>query len=368
MPLSAATGLMRRRTGSKHRRLASSVLVALVAIAGCASTPGSVSPTASATPSPTPQPVAVPLVCAGRLNAQGADVTTAAELERAATFRREMGFPSDDAHVRVMACRVDANLEDIPLTVEELRELERRTRVGHAINEIVQPYAGKHAAEFGGIYIDNRRGGVVTVLWTANLPKHEAAIRALLDSDAAIAFRQVRWSEMELGHLQERIGADRAWFGAIQAALQTTSINVQENIVEIGISSANPDASALIIAHFAAPAGMMRVISDGTGVALLPWATVNGRVITAGGTAPGENNFRIEERPGGPPGTCGGDEGLTLVEPTGGFELRCQVGVRIIRATDADVQPPRILGESRVEVPAEGVVFVEIIIDRHPQP
>jgi hypothetical protein len=270
MPLSPATRLVGPRTGIRRRLTSRAlvVLVALGAVAGCASAPEPVLLTASATPastaSPTQQPLAVSLACAGRRNTQGVDVTTPAELERAATFRHDMGFPSDAAHVREMACRLDADLEDIPLTVAELRELERRTRAGHAINDIVQPYAARHAAEFGGIYIDNRHGGVVAVLWTANLPKHEAAIRARLGPNASVDFRLVRWSEMELAHVQDIIAADTAWFATVPAALETTSINVQENTVDVHISRSNPGAAALIVAHFAAPAGMIRVIAGGT--------------------------------------------------------------------------------------------------------
>jgi len=357
MTLSPATEWMRRR-------FAPAALVALVAVGGCATTPppGSPSPSAAASPEP------VALACAGRLNAQGIDVTTPAELEHAATFRRDMGLPSGDALVREMACRADVDLTEIPLTVEEVRELERRTRVGHEINEIVQPYGNRHQAEFGGLYIDQSRGGVVTILWTAHVPEHEAAIRALVDPDAPVAFRQVRWSEAELLELQGRISAEWDWFSLVQAAAQETSVNVQENVVEVGISSANPDAPRLITAHFAAPAGMIRVISDGTGAALLPWATVHGRVVTADGNAPGENSLVIQERPGGPPGSCGSNEGFTAVQPTGEFEHRCQVGIRILQVIDGGATPSPVLGESRVEVPADGVVFVEIVIDREPQP
>jgi hypothetical protein len=345
---------------SVRRPLAPAVLVLLVAVAGCASGPQIASPSPSPSPSSlaaSPEFVALP--CAGRLNAQGVDVTTTAELERAARFRWEMGFPSDSAIVREMACRSDANLEDIPLAEEELRELERRTRVGHEINDIVQAYANRYPAEYGGIYIDQRRGGVVTILWTAHLAEHESAIRALLDPDPPIALLQVRWPKTELGRLQDKIAADREWFTSIHAALQTTGINVQENLLEIGISSTNPDAPGLIIAHFAAPAGVIRVVSD-------TWATVKGRVVRPDGSAPGENNFRIGEDTGGQLGGCWGGETVAPlgVQPSGQFEVRCPAGVRVLQVIDADAQPPEVLGEARVDVPVDGVVFVEVVIDR----
>jgi hypothetical protein len=345
-------------------------IVALLVSACGAPAPRSASvPTALDEPSVSIEPAAVQ--CPGWINAQGLDPTTPEQLQNALRFRREMGLASGIDVVRQMACRKDANVDfGVPLTAAELAEFERRTREGHAIQNIVQPYADQHGDEFGGLYIDQSRGGVVTVLWTAHLPQHEAAIRSKVNPDAAVAFRQVRWSERVLRALQDRISSDWDWFRNIPASPQSVGVDVFTNAVVVEISSANPGAAALIVAHYGMADGMIRVESDGTGAALLPSGTVRGLVVRRDGQPLGDSgSLSLQERPGGPPGSCGGGDIGFGVGEDGQFEYPCTVGVRIIQVAELRNTPPnRVLGEARVEIAAGAVVFVQIQIDPPGQP
>jgi hypothetical protein len=272
-----------------------------------------------------------------------------------------------------MACRKDANTDfGVPLSAAELQEFERRQRTTRAVQSIVEGYAARHPGEFAGMSVDQSRGVVVVVLWTGHLAEHEAALRAKLAPDAAIEFRQARWSERELRALQDKIVRnDEAWFAGIGASPQRVGVDIRENAVVIGISSANPDAAALIIAHYGMPDGMIRVESDGTGAALLPWGTVKGRVILANGKPPaGPFQLLLFGEAGPDPGTCGGGDIGFGVMPDATFEYACQVGRREIQIWDtgAGDPPHRIVGSATVVVPADDVVFVEIVIDQPARP
>jgi hypothetical protein len=136
------------------------------------------------------------------------------------------------------------------------------------------------------------------------------------------------------------------------------------NVVTVGISSANPNAGALIVAHYGAPQGMIEVESDGTGAALLPWGNVKGTVVTKDGRAPGSNSFSVQQAPGGPPGSCGGgDVGFGVAE-NGQFEYPCQIGTRTIQV----VEGGKVFGEVRVAFVADGTSVVRIVVDEVPQP
>lgn len=275
--------------------------------------------------------------------------------------RAEYGLRRDLAWVRLVAADPRASTAfGFPMLPEEEQSLFARHDPAEAVQRVLMGYG--HKDELGGLYIDNALGGIVVVLWTGNIETHAAAIRALLPECHPVIFRQVRWSEAELRQWQDRISSDRNWFAQIPAAPQGFGADIIDNVVTVDISSANPNAAAIIVAHYAAPPGMIRVQSDGTGAALLPWGTVKGRVLTAEGKTPGSNDLMVEQAPGGVPGSCGGgDVGFGVLE-NGTFEYPCQVGPRTIQLLDwiPDGAPHPVVAESTVVVPADGEVFVEI--------
>jgi hypothetical protein len=308
--------------------------------------------------------------CAGHINKQGLDPTTPDQIQAAIRFRRDNGLPADVAYVLAMACVPDANVDfGVPLSPAEIAEFQRRGQTVDAILPAVQAYADSHGDEFGGLYIDSTRGGVLTVLWTGRVQEHLAALRALVHPDAPIAVRQVRWTERELTRLQARIAGDWDWFRAIPAAPRGVGVDTIGNVVEVSISSANPAASDMIVAHYGMPPGMIVVDSDGTGAALLPWGTVKGLVVTKNGKPPGPNNLMVQQAVGGVPGECGGgDVGFGVLED-GHFQYPCQVGVRVIEIVQlSDPPPDRVLGSGRVTVKANVDAVLRIVIDEPTQP
>jgi hypothetical protein len=284
--------------------------------------------------------------------------------------RREYGLRRDIPWVRLVAADPRASTAfGIPLLPEEEESLFARNGLPDPVQAALSRYG--HTAEFGGIYIDNALGGVVVVLWTGNVEAHAAAIRAELPPCHPVIFRQVRWSEAFLRDWQDRIGADLHWMAAIGAEPQGVGADITRGVVTIDVSSANPDVAALIVTHYGAPHGLLEVVSDGTGAALLPWGTVNGLVVTRDGKPPGDRAILgIFDAIGGDPGHCGGGDIGFGPLPDGTFKYPCQVGDRIIEIWDlgAGKDPHPIVGRARVVVPAGGEVFVRIVIDEPAQP
>jgi hypothetical protein len=111
---------------------------------------------------------------------------------------------------------------------------------------------------------------------------------------------------------------------------------------------------------------MLIVVSDGTGAALIPIATIRGVVVTAEGGAPGDNTFLVVTRGPGP-GHCGGDvdEMAHGVGAAGAFEILCAAGTWTIAIQDAPIAAPNgvDLGHVDVVVPQGGVLNVLITLD-----
>jgi hypothetical protein len=242
----------------------------------------------------------------------------------------------------------------------ETASLFARNELPDAVRAALDGYG--HTDEFGGLYIDHAQGGVVVVLWTTNPAIPEAAIRPELPACHPVQFRQVRWSEKELRTWQDRITADMDWMAGIDAKATGVGVRIIDNTVGIEVSSANPDAARLILAHYAAPDGVIQVVSDGTGAFLLPSGTVLGRVLLADGSAPGPNDLMLDAgSPDDPPGWCGGgDIGYGVVED-GRIEFPCKAGRRTILVKDwtADGKHP-VIASLVVDVPANDEVEVEI--------
>jgi hypothetical protein len=354
-------------------------LAALVALAtvlaGCSVAPESLAspgPSASSVavlPAPLPTPDGCPELPAEPAPAEVLPADLDEATRAAIKGRAEYGLRRDLPWVRLVAADPRASTAfGFPLLPEEEQSLFARHDPAEAVQRVLMAYG--HEDELGGLYIDNALGGTVVVLWTANIEAHAATIRARLPECHPVIFKGVRWSEAELRRWQDKISADWAWMATIPADPRGVGADTARNVVTVDISSANPNAAAIIVAHYNAPPGMIRVLSDGTGAALLPSGTVKGVVVRRDGKRLGDvGSLMIQEAPGGPPGWCGaGDIGFGVM-PNGAFEYPCKVGRRVIQVAELGNElPHKVLGEARVDVPANGVVFVRIEIDPPAQP
>jgi hypothetical protein len=332
-----------------HRSTVTRLAVALtlvVFLAACAS-PSPASPGAD-----DPDPSAPP---------PAAEATLAPEILEAIAFRESMGLRSDAAWAQAVAANPNAVMDwGVPLMPFEAAEIERRATGDDAVVGEVQAYLGEHADISGGLYIDQARGGVVTMLVTEDAAGHEAAVRERIGPDARFAVREVRWTEQALMDLQTKITADPGFLASIPAFVSTTSTDVIDNVVEVTVSSAVPDVGERIAAHVGAEPGQLRVTSDGTGLLLQPTGRIEGRIIAPPGVDMANLSPQYEADVDIGPRTA---EGIA-VAPDGTFTIERlpPTGYRVY-VLELLANGNREAGSARVTVPPGGVGVVEIVYD-----
>lgn len=286
------------------------------------------------------------------------------ELADAIRLRRGYGLRFDLEYVRAVAKdpRASSDAYGVPVYPEEFEDFQRRHAESMDVVPIVQRYAGAHRDEFGGLYIDEASHVGVVSLWTDHLAEHAGAIRKAVGPEARVAFGQVRYAESHLRVLQDQISADwRAdWVTEIPAEFQSVGVDIQTSQVTVEVSSANPDAVAIIESHYDL-GHQLRVESDGTGVALLPVGWITGRVTGTENLA-GRDLGLDWESPD--LGSCGGGDMGFGVNAKGRYELPCQIGTWTIIVVDfTGDDPVRELGRGTVEVLADKTVTLDIHLD-----
>lgn len=359
-----------------------SAIIASVAVLvlGCTASPASLTPSASVVKAATPQeaPSSMPHPTIAPTPAMTAPATPFPsppievlpddldpELAQAVRLRREYGMRSDLAYVREVAIDPRATNTDygVPVYPEEFEETQGRFDASMRIARSLDGYTHGHTDEFGGLYLDEAtRTGVVT-LWTAHLAEHAAAIRAIVGPDARVAFGQVTYTERDLRTLQDEITKEwrASWLKAIPAEMQGVGVDLHASQVFIELSSANPEAVAIVEAHFGL-GDRLHVTSDGTGAALIPAGTVMGTV---------EPFDRLRGRnlnlawTSDDPGDCGGGDMGFGVGDGGHFELPCQAGRRTIILMLDDESGDGSTEVGRTTVTVKGGETVRVTIHLH---
>ncbi len=330
--------------------------LALIVVAGCG---------VAASPAPSD---ATPIVIAS-VPASAADSAQpdAADLAYAMSQRKLFGLRSDEAWVRQVVAdpRAQTQVLDFPMLPEEEAEFEARQSDFETIAAAVNEYAVGHRDEFGGVWID-QSGHTVVAAWTANADLHRLAILARLGTAGPLDVRLVRYTDRQLNDLTDRLFADPGWYKTIPAAPLSGGADTMHNRVEFQVSSANPQAALLILAHFGVAPDMLAVSSDGTGIALQPRGKVLGSVVTADGKAPGRNSLQLAwhpDRPDGRGGDCGDMVGYGVLED-GVFELPCAPGGWTITVQASSGDGWVDVGSGHAVVPAGGTVKLVITLEK----
>ncbi len=340
------------------RSLVASLSAAALLVTACGPTP-------SAAPSVAVAPAVTASAPAAGSDAQPADEAIAYAISQ----RRQFGLRSDEAWVRQVAVdpRARTQLLDFPMLPEEEAEFQARQTDFETIAAAVNAYAADKADEFGGVWIDQERHTVVAA-WTRNPDLHRLAILAQIRGPGPLEVRLVRYTELELNTLTDRLFADRDWYATIDATPMSGGAFIMDNRVELQISSANPQAPALIAAHFGVPPDMLGITSDGTGIQLEERGTVDLAIVTADGKAPGKNDLDVTWSPDRPDGRdCGNMTGI-IVPPDGALSIPCAPGgwTFTIQTRAGDAWTP--VGTGHVVVPSGKTVELRITLDPGARP
>lgn len=308
--------------------------------------------TATAPMSPPPQPVAEVLP---------PDLDP--DLAGAIKSRMSYGLRYDLDYVRQVATdpRASEDAYGWPVYPEEFEDAQGRFDEDYRVQPIVIDYTSNHADEFGGIYLDEATHAGVVTLWSGHIAEHAAAIRAAVGPDARVAFGEVPYPEAELRRIQDEIDLNAldSWARTIPASIQGLGVDIKASQAVLDVSSANPDAPALIEEHLGY-GDRLRVDSDGTGAALLPRGTVKGHILPLDGVD--RQNLSLQWT-SADPGDCGsGDIGYGIDEH-GHFEVPCQVGSRTFIVFDIGPNGGnRERGRATIDVAADTTARVTITL------
>lgn len=217
---------------------------------------------------------------------------TATELADAQRFRSSFGLRTDEAWIRMVAVdpRSVPGVEafGVPLMPDEMAELDRRARNSDQIFDLVEAYGLGYPDDWAGIFVDQQGDGAVVALFSSHLGQHEADLRQRVSPLASLEVRSARWSLRQLGAFKARVEADQDWLRTIDAWYTRSQVYPPENLVELRISSANPDAPALVAQHFQAD-GWLKVISDGIGHWDGPTGSLVVQAVGPSGVIPGRS-------------------------------------------------------------------------------
>lgn len=174
-------------------------------------------------------------------NAATAEVARPAEAPdrrdpEAARFREENGLSNDPAHRVTVAARDGSENEfGVPLSHDELRDMRFRTLVEGAVPAVINR-AGREA-NFAGVWMDQRRGGVVVVQFAddANHEQLRRELQEILPPGAAIKISRSGSPLAQLEELHSRIDADTPQLKAEGFDIQGVGTDIPGNQVYVEI-------------------------------------------------------------------------------------------------------------------------------------
>jgi hypothetical protein len=251
-----------------------STVVLVIVVASCSLLP-------PPSPAVSPPPVAP--------SPELADLTEA-EIAKAVWFRETFGLRADIDWIRQVAAdpRAKGTL-GVPLTPDELAEIQSRQAALDSILPRVIAYGQQHPDVWAGVEIDQDRGGVLVIRVSGDAAAHQATLRNLLGPRPVFEVLDVDWSEAQLRSFIEKIKAEDLpnaanalestppWMRAIPATRIVVGFHVDLNKVVMEVSSPRPDAVRLVTEHYGNPPWLV-VESDGTGFHLLQSGSI---VVTA---------------------------------------------------------------------------------------
>jgi hypothetical protein len=176
-----------------------------------------------------------------------------AETRQAIELRQQLGLRADLAWVQQVAAdpNADTQLLAIPLTPAETLEIERRFAQSDEAAQIANAYATEHRDSFAGLYIDQKRGSRIVVLFTADVGAHQAALDALWGEPGFIVVEAAAFTQSALHHIQEEIGDASDELRAQGITLLSISAGYlnesgYQNNVEVEAKSDNPEARDIL--------------------------------------------------------------------------------------------------------------------------
>lgn len=169
------------------------------------------------------------------------------------TFRRTFGLDENIDTIRELKAAGSSSATPMPygvvLTPAEQAEVTFRAQVLEPAERTpqVNDYISAHADTFGGLYLDQAGGGVVTFLFTSDIAARTAELRSIFARPDRLVVRQVDYTDAELSSVKE-ISADYPFL--VSLGLQQVGVDTIDNAVKIAGPGANVDSLVALQNHF----------------------------------------------------------------------------------------------------------------------
>ena len=317
------------------------VIAAALCLAACGPTavpvPSTPPATVTAAPTVTPDPSFEALVAEG------------------VRVREMLGLRADEEWVRAVTADPGARTTfGVPLTLAEEGELGERATSRQELQPVLEQYGAEHPKEYAGLMIDQKKDGMLVILFTGHLEEHAAAIAKLVRPGAKLEVRRAGAASAELEALMNRINSDSDALQSVGVFVLAISTDELAGKLIVEVSTERGDAQPLLAARFGPNVEVK--VTDPTGSYLPPSGEIRGHVLDRNGDGVqaniGSEPLFAKDLPRdsiGPPET----------EPDGTFVLDDMLPGRW-RITalggfdDVSVE---------VDVPPGGVATVELVVD-----
>lgn len=182
------------------------------------------------------------------------DLRSTEEFADAQRFREGFHLKSDDDYViRSLSDPAEfSNREDwgVPLTQSETAELARRVEIQNQLGEAAIWAAANATDVYGGMWIDQSRGGLPVVMLSKDAVAARDGIVGRVPDGINLEFREVQRSQAELEKTRDEI--NQAWLaGSLKPIpIVSTGIDTTTNTVLVGLEQHSPDWEAVLTEQF----------------------------------------------------------------------------------------------------------------------
>lgn len=189
----------------------------------------------------------------------------ASQVGRDQRFRVQFGLRADAQYVGSVIDGRSSESElaqpwGVFLTPPEARSMAYRMELNAAIESPRFQHDLHTSSDFGGLWVDQKAGGIVHVLFTHDLDAHRSELRSFFPYPAALRVDAAGHTEEELRALMNRITAERAMWASRGLELSL----VQEDVVHNGVVVRFPDLRSPLLPAFHARYGSAVTMTSGS--------------------------------------------------------------------------------------------------------
>lgn len=180
---------------------------------------------------------------------QPAAAASSTAMTKAIAFRQEAGLNSDPVYVaEVELSAANPRTYGVALTPAEESEMARRGAISDSLIAVLPRLEADPG--FGGIYIDQKAGGVVDLAVTTLGSNPVALVQGTLPSGTSLRVRRVDHSFAELSALKERVTTEMDALADEGIQVVSVAVDVPGDRVVVGVLSDSADVGAALHARY----------------------------------------------------------------------------------------------------------------------